>query len=117
MACKSCAERRARMKAWLKERFRVEEIHRKAKQQAGRSRPQHQQQEVEGDQGAGPGRAAAVSDMPEAGQGGPSGGRGSQGQRLTQSGEVEPVGSVPGTSRGEDVQRGERQDVEGEGLQ
>ena len=42
MACKSCAERRARMKAWLAERFRVEEIHRKAKQQAGRTGAEYQ---------------------------------------------------------------------------
>ena len=58
MACKSCAERRARMKAWLKERFRVEEIHRKAKQQAGRTGAEHQQQAVEAVEAAGAGEGS-----------------------------------------------------------
>ena len=112
MACKSCAERRARMKAWLQERFRVEAIHKAAK-----SRATHRQQAVAGDPGAGTGGTAAVPDMRETGQGGAGGGSGSPGQRLAQQREREPVGAVQAAPYGEDQRRDAGPDVEGEGLQ
>lgn len=111
MACKSCAERRARMKAWLQERFRVEQIHKAARQGAA-----HRERRVAEAEGAGPGGAAVVPDMPEAGEAGASGGRGPQGQQLTQQREVESVGAVREPSLGEDGGGDGRRQMGGEGL-
>ena len=63
MACKSCAERRERMKAWIAKRLQVEAI-----RQAAKSGTPHGERDLESDTEVAARDGATVPDVPEGGQ-------------------------------------------------